>query len=209
MTVSQDFEEIFLKLGHILYRHIAQESFCPAIHDSNLLFHGHRRILRLNQQHAILTPFIDNHCRYGVKISSELGECFEFAILRLVYLQCTGDLLHSLYLCITTDTRYRNTYVDSRTHTLIEEGCFKENLTIGNRNHICRDISRDIASLRLDDRQGGKRTTALDKRTHHFGQVVHRRSHFVVGDNFGRTLQQTGVQIEYITGISFSTGRTT
>ena len=44
------------------------------------------------------------HMEDRIQITAELRESLEFTILRLVYLQCSGNLLHALYLGTSTYT---------------------------------------------------------------------------------------------------------
>ena len=71
----------------------------------------------------------------------------------------------------------------------IEEVGFQEDLTVGDRDHIGRDVGGNVAGLRLDDRQRRQRATAE--------RVVHA----------GRALQQAGVQVEDVARIGFAARR--
>ena len=133
-----------------------EQTVRTTIQDSNLLFHRHRAVLGLNKQLSVLTSLIDGHCRNRVHITAEFGESFQFTILRLIHLQCSGHLLHCLDLGVTTYTGYRDTDIDSRADTLIEQVRFEEYLSVGDRNHVCRDICRNVSCLCLDDRQSRK-----------------------------------------------------
>ena len=62
-TLGQDDETAF-KILHVVQWHITEQTMCTTIEDSNLLFHRHRTVLRLNQQLRILTPFVNCQCRY-------------------------------------------------------------------------------------------------------------------------------------------------
>ena len=61
----------------------------------------HRTVLGLHQQTGILLTLVDGERSNRVHIAAELGECFQFAILCLVYLQRTRHLLHCLNLGVT------------------------------------------------------------------------------------------------------------
>ena len=205
MIQLQRFDEATFKVLHLIQRNIVEQSVCTTVENSNLLFYGHRAVLRLNQQLAVLTSLVNRQCGNRVHVATELGERFQFTILCLVDLQCSRHFLHSLNLRVTTYTGYRDTDVDSRTRTLVEQVSFKEYLSVGDRNHVRRDISRYVTSLRFDDRQCRERTTAFDNSLQTFRKIVHFASHFLLTDNLGSTFQQTGVQIEDITRISLTT----
>lgn len=57
---------------------------------------------------------------------------------------CSIYLFHGLGLSSTTDTGHRQTDVNSWANTLVEQFSFQEDLSIGNRDDIGRDVSRDI-----------------------------------------------------------------
>ena len=71
----------------------------------------------------------------------------------------------------------------------MEQIRFKEYLTVGDGDDIGRDVSGDIARLRLDD-----------------GQCSHAAAACLVAEACC-TLKKSGVQVEYIAGVCFSSGR--
>jgi hypothetical protein len=48
-----------------------------------------------------------------------------------------------------------------RAHAFVKEVGLKEDLPVGDRDHVGWDVARDVALLRLDDRERGKRAAAL------------------------------------------------
>ena len=125
-----------------------------------------------------------------VQIGAELRKGGELAVLGKTRAQRGGDLLHELRLRCTSDTRDRKTDVDRRALALVEEVSFEEDLAVGDGNDVRRDVSGDIARLRLDD--GQRRDAAAA------GLGVDARGAF----------EQTGMQIEDIAGVRFASGRT-
>src|SRR3989344_6045469 len=89
---------------------------------------------------------------------SELRERSQFTVLGQVGTDTTGQVLHQLRLCSTTDARHRNTGVDGGADTGVEQRGFQEDLAVRDRDHVGRHESRHVASLRFDDRQCGQRT---------------------------------------------------
>ena len=81
-----------------------------------------------------------------------------------------------------TDTRDRETNVDSRSNTLEEEFCLQENLAIRDGNDVGGDIGRYVTTLGFDDRECGEGATTV--------LVVH----------LGCTLEETRMKVEHITG---------
>ena len=147
--------------------------------------------MRLNEQTRILLSFVDDLCGHRVHISTELGKGLQLAVLSLVDLQRTGHLLHRLHLCVTTHTRYRDTDVDCGTDTLVEEVGFEEDLTVGDGDHVGRNVGRNVTGLRLDNRQCGQRTTGFHFAFEAGWQVVHLFGNLLLVDNLCGTLQQT------------------
>ena len=181
-----------------------KKSVRTAIENSNLLFYGHWAVLRLNQKLGVLTSLINRQGGNRIHITAELRESFQLTILGLVNLQCSGYLLHGLNLRVTTYTGYGDTHIDSRTDTLIKEIGFEEDLSVSNGNHIRRDIGRNVSCLCLDDRQCGKGTSSFDYILQAVRQVIHFARHFFLTDNLRRAFQQTGMQIEDVTRIRFT-----
>lgn len=99
-------------------------------------------------------------------------------------------MLHSFDLSSRTDARYRKTDVDGGTHSLVEELGFEENLAVGNGDNVRGNVGRHITGLGLDNGEGGQGAVAV--------VLVH----------LGRTLEQTGVEIENIAGVGLTTGGT-
>ncbi len=91
--------------------------------------------------------------RSFVEVGSELSECFHFSELRKVETQLTGNHLHGFGLSGATYPADRDTGVDSRTDTGVEQVCFQEDLTVGDRDNVCWDVCRNVARLGFDDGQ--------------------------------------------------------
>ena len=87
------------------------------------------------------------------------------------------------------DARHRVADVDRRTNALVEEVGLQEDLAVGDRNDVRRDVRRQVARLRLDDRQRRQRPAA---------QLVLE---------LGRALQQPRVQVEDVARIRFAARR--
>jgi hypothetical protein len=91
----------------------------------------------------------------------------------------------------TSYTGHGKTDIYSRALALVEEGGVKENLAVGNGNHVGGDVSRHVAGLGLNDGQGSEGTT------------------LVVLVQLGRTLKEAGVKVEHVTGVSLTAWGTT
>ena len=83
-------------------------------------------------------------------------------------------------ICAAEPTRVtEKTDGNGGAHALIEQIGFQINLAVRDRNHVRRNVGRNVARLRLDDRQRGERTVAV---------FFARRAR--------GTFEQTAVQIE-------------
>ena len=128
--------------------------------------------------------------RCSIKIRSKHREGCHRTVLSKRELQGTGDLLHRLNLSSTTDTRHRNTDINSRSLVRVEEVRLKEDLAIGNRNNVGRNVGRNVICLGFDNRQTG-----------------HRSPTELVGE-LRTAFQQARVQVENVTGVRFTPRRT-
>lgn len=127
----------------------------------------------------------------SIQIGTELSEGSNLTVLSQEELQGTSDLLHGLKLGSRTDTRHGKTDVNGWSDTLVEEFGLQENLSISDGNDVGWDISRHITTLGLNDWQSSQRTTTV--------LVAH----------LSGTLEETRVEVENVTGVSLTSGRTT
>ena len=98
--------------------------------------------------------------RLGVEVRAELRERLELAVLRQLEAQLAGDLLHRLGLRVAAHARHRDADVDGRAHARAEQVALEEDLAVGDRDDVGRDVGRHVAGLRLDDRQRRQRAAA-------------------------------------------------
>ena len=205
MAEFEGLDQELLEILDFLNGDAFEQTVHTAINDSDFAFDIPGMILRLNEDLLVLTTAVDDSSGNGVDIATELGERLEFTILSLGDLKGTGDLLHTLDLGVTADTRHGDTYVDGGANTLVEEACFEEYLTIGDRDDVGRDISGDVTGLSFDDGESSERTATLNDRFEGLGEVVHSLSDLLVVDDLSGTFEETRVEIEDITGVSLTT----
>src|SRR5688572_25725103 len=153
--------EILLVATHIFDRNRVEEAFRGGIDDRHLLLNSERLILRLLQNLDETAAAIELCLRRLVEVAAELREGRELAVLREVETQRAGHLAHGANLRGAADARHRVADVDRRAHALVEEVALQEDLTVGNRDHVGRDIRRQVARLRFDDWQRRQRSAAL------------------------------------------------
>ena len=139
----------------------------------------------LDQPFAAVQRFLG----LGVELGAELGEGLEVAVLGEVEAQLSGDLLHRLGLRVAAHPRDRDADVDRRPHARVEEVGLEEDLAVGDRDHVGRDVGGDVGGLGLDDRQRRQRAAA----------------ELVV--QFHRPLEQPRVQVEDVARVGLATRR--
>jgi hypothetical protein len=74
--------------------------------------------------------------------------------------KASGHLPHRLDLRVAADAADRNADVHGGADIRIEQVGFEEDLAVGDRDHVGRDVRGDVAGLRLDERQGRERSAA-------------------------------------------------
>ena len=141
-----------------LYRHEVVLDGQVNLHD--LVFDGHRLILRLDEE--LHRPFagVDLGFRALIEVGAELGESGQFAVLGQAQAEGTGDFLHGLDLGGAADTGNGEADVDSRADPGVEGFCFQEDLAVCDGNDVSRDIGRQVTGQGFDDRQGRNRAAA-------------------------------------------------
>ena len=148
-----------------------------------------RLVLRLLQDLDQPRAAIELLLRRLVEVAAELRERRQLAVLREVEPQRAGDLPHRLDLRRAADARHRVADVDRRTDALVEQVRLQEDLAVGDRDDVGRNVGREVAGLRLDDRQRGQRSAAE--------LVVQLRG----------ALEQARVQVEDVAGVRLAARR--
>jgi hypothetical protein len=85
-------------------------------------------------------------------LGAELREGLQLAVLGEVEPQRAGDGLHRLRLRVAAHARDGDADVCGRPLPGVEQVELEEDLTVRNRDDVRRDVCRDVAGLRLDDR---------------------------------------------------------
>src|SRR5690606_32549225 len=136
------------------------------------------------------------------EVRSKLGKGRQFAVLGQCQTDTTAELFDDLGLGRTTNTRYRDTGVHGRTNAGVEQRGLNEDLAVGNGDLVGRYERGHVTSLGLDHRQGGQRTCLALHFT--LGELLDVISAYV-----GGAFQQTGVQVEHVTRVRFTSRRKT
>jgi hypothetical protein len=184
-------KEVSLPLENLGDGDVVEVTVDTSVDEGNHLVDGHGAVLLLLEELGKTLTTGQGLLGGGIEIGTELGEGGDLTVLGQEELERTGDLLHGLELSGGTDTRDGKTDVNGGTDTLVEELSLQEDLTISDGNDVGGNVSGDITTLGLNDGQGSERTTTE--------LVVH----------LGSTLEETRVEVENVTGVSLTTGRTT
>src|SRR5262249_15339542 len=99
-------------------------------------------------------------------------------------------LFHGLGRGRETYARYRETHVDRGANARVEQVGLEEDLAIGDRDHVGRNVSRDVARLGFNNGKRSERSAAQ--------LVAYLR----------RALQQPAVKVENISGVRLASRRT-
>jgi len=159
--------------------------------EGNHVGDGHGGVLLLLEQLGQTLTTGKSLLGGGIQVGTELGEGSDLTVLSQEQLQGTGDLLHGLDLGGGTDTGHRETDVNGGTDTLVEQLGLQEDLAVSDGNDVGGNVGRHVTTLGLNDGQSSEGTTTVG--------LVH----------LGGTLQQTGVEVEDVTGVGLTTGGTT
>ena len=126
-----------------------------------------------------------------VEVGAELRERRQLAILRQVETQACRRSDFMALICALPPTRLTEmpTLMAGRMFEL-NRSASRIDLAVGDRNDVGRNVRRNVARLRFDERQGGQRAAAV----------------FVV--QLGGALQQAAVQIEHVAGKRLASRRT-
>ena len=157
----------FAQQGLMLADNVRQESilkFCDLaglqlvkippdtrIDNSHLLFNSHRRILSLLQQLSQMHTMTQELLSGSIKVRIELGKSSNLTILSQLQFHGTCHLFHDPGLGSRSDMGHRQTNINGREDTFVEQLCFQEDLSVSDGNDICWNVSRHITSLCFDD----------------------------------------------------------
>ena len=140
---------------------IVEEAVGTGEDDQNLLLHRQRLILTLFQNLDQTASAIQLLLRGLVEIGTKLRKGGQFAILRQFETKRTGNRSHGFRLRAAADAADRETDVNRRPNVRVEQVGFEIDLAVGDRNHVGRNVRRNVACLRFDKRQRGQRTAAF------------------------------------------------
>ena len=154
VTRAHELDELVLRGADVGHRDFVEEAVDAGVEDRDLLLDRQRRVLFLLQHFDEPRAAIELVLRGLVEVAAaELRERRQLAELREVETQRAGHLAHRLDLRRAADARHRVADVDRRADALVEEVRLQEDLAVGDRDDVGRDVRRQVARLRFDDRQ--------------------------------------------------------
>jgi len=139
MVLPQVFQKQFLELTYFRCLDLVKIPSNSSLDDASLIFRTHRFLLLLLQQLSQLSTSIQLLLGGCIQVRTELCKCCYFSLLRQFQFQRTRHLLHSLDLSCRSDSAHRQTDVDCRSDTSVEQLGFEEDLTICDGNHVGGD----------------------------------------------------------------------
>ena len=191
MVVGNEGQELALEIENAVDRELVEVTADTAVDDGDHLLHGERLVLGLLEQLGEAGTAVEEELSRGIEIRAKLGERSDLTVLGELELERGSDLLHGAGLGSRADTRHGETDVNGGADTLEEEIGLKENLTVGNRNHVGGNVRRHVTGLGLNDGEGS-----------------HGAALVLVAE-LGSALEETRVKVEHITGVGLTTRGTT
>mmetsp|Transcript_64756 Transcript_64756/g.128016 ORF Transcript_64756/g.128016 Transcript_64756/m.128016 type:complete len:653 (-) Transcript_64756:1006-2964(-) len=184
-------DELLLEGADLRDGELVEVATRARVDGDHLVGEGHGHILVLLEQLSKARTAVEERLGGRIEVGAELGEGRNLTVLRELELEGAGDLLHRLALRSGADTRHGETDVDSGTDATVEELRLKEDLAVGDGDHVGGDVGGHIASLGLNDGEGSQRA----------GEHLIR--------HLSSTLEQTGMKVENVTRVGLATGGTT
>ncbi len=184
-------KEVSLPLENLFNRDVVEETVDTSENEGNHVRNSHGGVLLLLKKLSETLTTVEGLLGGGIKIGTELSEGSNLTVLSQEELQGTSNLLHGLDLGSGTNTGHGKTDVNGGTDTLVEKFGFQEDLTVGNGNDVGGNVGRDITTLGLNDGKGSEGTTTV----------------LIV--QLGRTLEETRVKVEDVTGVGLTSRGTT
>src|SRR5712692_10566720 len=176
-------------LDHFIEAHIIQVAIGSGVDNHNLLLYLDGRVLRLLENFGQALAAIDAALGSLVQVGRELRERGQLAELSEVETQGASYLAHGTRLRVAAYAGDREADVHGGSLTCVKQIRLKEDLPVGDRNDVRRDVGRNVVGLCFDDGQGRQRAAAV--------VVVEARSAF----------QQARMQVEHVAWIGLASGR--
>ena len=176
-----------LGIGDLGSVDLVQETLGGSIDNNSLLLDRHRPELRLLEDLSEAGATLEDVLGGGVEVRAKLGESSHLTVLGELEFEGTSHLLHAWELGSGSDTGDRETDVEGRADTLVEELSLEEDLSVSDGNHIGGNVGRHISSLGLNDGESGE------------GASAHSEGHLC------GTLEETRVEVKDISGEGLTT----
>src|ERR1700722_3463401 len=129
-------EELGLEPTDVLDRDVVEVAVVGRPDGDDLALHRERAVLRLLEQLHQPGATVQLGPGSRIEVGGERGECLQVTVLGQGQLEAAGDRLHGLDLGVAADSGDRDTDVDGRPDTGVEEVGLQEDLTVGNRDDV-------------------------------------------------------------------------
>merc|ERR1712226_473902 len=149
-------EELRLECGDSCWVKFVKMTSDTGVDDGNLFSDVHWYILSLFKQLGETHTSVKKLLCGSVKIRTELSEGSDLSVLSQLQLHGTGNLFHSFKLGSRSYSAYRQTHVNGRADTLVEELSLQEDLSVSDRDDVGWDVSGYITGLSLDNGESGE-----------------------------------------------------
>jgi len=186
VLVQEGLQEHGLELRDLRGLDLVEVASDSSEDDTNLVLSFHGNVLLLLEELGEFLSSVEQVLGGSVEVGTELGEGSDFSVLSELELEGSSDLLHGGDLGGRSDSGDGETDVNGGSDSLVEEFGFQEDLAIGDGDDVGGDESGHISGLRLDDGQGGERSSSV--------ALVH----------FGGSLKKSGMEVENVTGVGLS-----
>jgi len=151
MRILYKLEQARFETFDVFKRDVVCEAVgCGPDHE-HLLFDVHRLILRLLQDFSETLTTRELCLRGFIEIRTELRKRLKLAELGQVETERSRHLLHRFDLRGSAYARNAVADVDRRTKAAVEKIGFEKDLAVSDRDHVRRNVRRDVTGLRLDD----------------------------------------------------------
>lgn len=179
--------EVLLPLGNLGNRDAIEQTVDTSEDKRNHFANGHGGVLLLLEQLNETLATAQSRLGGCIEIRTKLGKSSDLTVLGQEEFQGTSNLFHGLDLSSGADTRDRQSDVDSRAYTFVEQFGLQEDLAVSDGDDVSGNVGRHITTLGLNDGESSERTTTV----------------LVV--QLSGTLEETRVEVEDITGVSLTT----
>src|SRR4051794_7114908 len=143
----QPLDQLVVELADAVDADAVEVAVGGGVDDRDLVLDRHRLALVLVQRLDQPLAAGQRALGVGVEVRAELREGLEVAVLGQLDLELAGHLPQRRDLRVAAHARHRDADVDGRAHARVEEVRLEEDLAVGDRDDVRRDVGRHVAGL--------------------------------------------------------------